>query len=167
MAARFDELSPYLEAFDNKLSSLARTNSALLHNHWSAMDVHAIVQSECSPFLDLHDEAVVVEGPNLRVEGRNAAMLGLAIHELATNAAKHGALSDGAGTVQVEFDGQDGAGLSHFLWRERGGPKVSRGDRTGFGSVLLEEIVPDALGLEAEIAFDEDGVTYRLGAHTR
>lgn len=116
------------------------------------MDLHEVVCSELEPFA----ERTTVEGVNIILGARNAQNFSLALHELATNAAKYGALSNGSGTVKIVWtitNEGGGRGLK-FTWRETGGPRVIAPSRHGFGTTLLKAIF-------ADVRFDYalDGVT--------
>jgi two-component sensor histidine kinase len=93
--------------------------------------------------------------------------LGIAFHELATNSAKHGALSCGDGRVEIDWDvvpAGDGADVFRLVWRELGGPILDAVRRRGFGSVVLERVAPQALSGSGRLEFHEQGVTWTLEA---
>lgn len=106
-----------------------------------------------------------LEGPAASIPSRLSRMLGLVIHELATNAVKHGALSNLSGKVSLHWTRQPRAGGDRLVltWRETGGPPVKRPRRTGFGSRLLQRMAALETGGEAEIVYDASGLRYRLG----
>jgi two-component sensor histidine kinase len=96
-----------------------------------------------------------------------AQYLGLALHELATNAAKYGALATPAGKVQIAWQASGGAGQERrlrFTWHESGSPPANTSNHQGFGQTVLREIVPGMLGGTADLAFAAGGITWTLDA---
>jgi len=129
-------------AFDARLHALARANRQLTNTNWSGVSLTEIVRSELQPFAG----RIVVEGINVTLSPRHAQNFSLALHELATNAAKYGALSNGSGKVEVSWAliGQAKTNALRFIWRETGGPPVARPAEYGFGTTLLKATFPDA-----------------------
>jgi two-component sensor histidine kinase len=108
-----------------------------------------------------------VEGPPVELSADLAVPLGMALHELTSNAVRHGALSRPAGRVDVTWDVvEDGASRRLRLeWRERGGPRPARApEREGFGSTLLRKVLPMQASAEVEVTFDPEGVRCRIEA---
>jgi two-component sensor histidine kinase len=105
-----------------------------------------------------------VEGPDVQLAGAQAQSLGLAVHELATNALKHGALSAPDGRVEIRWTaGAPGSGDDfRWTWIEGSGPAVRQPDRHGFGSRLLTRVVPQDLGGTAELGFRAEGLRFEL-----
>jgi two-component sensor histidine kinase len=110
---------------------------------------------------------VSIEGPDIRLKPEAAQSLGLALHELAANAAKHGALSKSGGRVEVRWQPLSGSGGVELLWRETEGPKVSAPRRRGFGSMMIEHNLTRALDAEVRLDFAADGVTCRVAVPKR
>ena len=104
----------------------------------------------------------VIEGPDIALSPKTALSLSLAMHELATNALKHGAWSTPNGKVSVTWrryvPAQGGGERLHLEWRETGGPKVTAPEKRGFGSRLIERGLASEMGGEAKIHFEPDGV---------
>jgi PAS domain S-box-containing protein len=150
-----DSLAKAKKAFEARLQSLARVNRQLTRANWSSVDLSEIVRSELQPF----SERIVVEGNRVSLGPKHAQNLSLALHELATNAAKYGALSNESGKVAVSWaiTGYGKATVLKFKWLERDGPPVVAPIRHGFGSALLKATFPDACveyaieGLSCEI----------------
>jgi two-component sensor histidine kinase len=144
----------------NRLSSLGETHFMLIDKEWQGADLAEIVRSEMGPYGD----RVQVEGPSLMLGASAAQSLALALHELATNAAKYGALSNATGLVHIRWStlASNGSGRFTFHWQERGGPPVSPPTRKGFGSVVLEEAMTEHYDVPPRIDFSIAGVTYEL-----
>jgi two-component sensor histidine kinase len=135
-------LSQAREAFEARLEAVARANLRLTKSNWSGLDLTEIVQTELKPFYD----RVKNEGPIVTLDPQQGQNLALALHELATNAAKYGAFSNASGTVRVFWTimrGDDGSSLLNFKWQEGGGPPVIVPTRRGFGSKLISATSPN------------------------
>jgi PAS domain S-box-containing protein len=153
------DLAAARASLEDRLISLARAHDLLTDGSWSGADLRDVVARAMQPFaaaqLDL-------SGPSLTVAPRHALTLSLALHELATNASKHGALSVSDGSVEVRWSARGEALLLN--WRERGGPAVERPLRRGFGSRLLEEGVDRELGGRTRLDYARDGVRCEITA---
>jgi PAS domain S-box-containing protein len=150
------------QEFDGRLHALARTYAVLAEGKWTGARLARIIEQELAPFAD----RVHVSGCDIDVHAAAAQQFALIVHELATNAIKHGALSTPAGSVSVEGNTErlDGVGRFSFVWTESGGPAVSPPTRKGFGSVIL---LDSARQFAQTVAMDHarDGLVYRLQAH--
>jgi len=109
---------------------------------------------------DDQDDRVSIQAPRVALNSQQALGFSLAIHKLATNAAKYGALSDETDTVAMSWGRNDGAFF--FAWNEAGGPAVTIPTRRGFGSRLIERIVASYFEGEAWIELDPAGIRFRL-----
>lgn len=122
-------------AFVARLQALARANGHVLKSDWSGVGVHELVETELEPFRT----NVAVDGISVLIRPEDAQSLSLALHELATNASKYGALSNTAGKVHISWRMTRGNNPAlHFRWRETGGPPVAPPDRHGFGTTMLK-----------------------------
>jgi two-component sensor histidine kinase/integral membrane sensor domain MASE1 len=134
-------LSEAGEAFEARLQALARANQELIKSNWAGVNLKEIVRLE----LDAFGERSSVEGTDIRVGPQLAQNFSLALHELATNAAKYGALSDRNGKVEIYWtivrEGE--SNRLKLKWQERGGPRVAQPTRQGFGTALLKAVFPD------------------------
>ncbi|MBB3934592.1 sensor histidine kinase [Aureimonas phyllosphaerae] len=143
-----------------RIQALARAQDMLTATDWAASDVKAIVEASIAPHVD--DPARLrLAGPRVDLDARHALGLALAIHELATNATKYGALSADGGHIAVSWDVGEGERFS-FEWREEGGPSVSEPNRRGFGSRLTERVVPGYFQGHAQTEFAPRGLVYQL-----
>jgi PAS domain S-box-containing protein len=123
----------------DRLHSLAQTHVMLIDKQWQGADLAEVVRTEMSPYAD----RVHVEGSGLFLNAKAAQNFALALHELATNAAKYGALSNATGRVHISWSTSTSKGvpLFAFRWQERGGPPVSPPTNKGFGSAVLEQVM--------------------------
>lgn len=144
---------------DARLTALARAHDLLTAENWEGAYLREVVERALMAFAAAGSR-VEVGGPVVRLTPKQALALSIALHELATNAAKYGALSGDRGRVKLTWEARDegGAEMLHLHWRESGGPPVSPPTRVGFGSRLIERNLAYELGGEAHIAFLPAGV---------
>jgi two-component sensor histidine kinase len=143
------------KSFEQRLQALARANRELSRSNWSGVNLSEIVQLELKPFAD----RTIVEGADVMLAHQQAQNLSLALHELATNAAKYGAFSNGDGKLAVSWTttGKNGNKRLKFKWREDGGPPIVAPTHHGFGTSLLKATFADvrieyaSQGLRCEI----------------
>ena len=149
----------------DRLRSLAQTHVMLIDKEWQGADLAEVVRSEMSPYAG----RVQVEGPDLFLTAKAAQNFALALHELATNAAKYGALSNATGRVRISWSTSkpNGTALFAFRWQERGGPPVSPPVHKGFGSVVLEQVMGGYFDVPPRVDFAVGGVSYELQRFAR
>lgn len=139
------------ESVSRRIAAIARTHDSLTDSGWQHQYLRALFEDQLRPYADTAGERVRYEGVDVLLSPREAMSLGLGLHELATNAAKHGALSRADGSVALKVKGDD-QGFREIVWEETGGPTVTPPARRGFGTFLIEETV--TLDLGAEVAMD-------------
>ncbi|RAI33681.1 chemotaxis protein CheB [Rhodoplanes serenus] len=140
------EMRERVARFDERLAALASSHGLLVQTDWTAADLGALVAGQLAPYVSAHPDGLITEGGPLALSADIATPLGLVIHELATNAAKHGALSRPSGTVRVAWrlGERDGARMLTLVWSEIGGPPVTPPSRSGLGSRLIDGAIPNA-----------------------
>jgi two-component system CheB/CheR fusion protein len=158
------DLKTGTKTFAARLHAMARAYNLLSKKEWGEVPLHDIVTVELDPYILAERKRVRVEGPDIQLTPKAALAIGFAVHELATNAAKYGALSAAGGDVDITWsvDGEAGARRLMLDWRERGGPMVVEPTRKGFGTRLIEQQIGHGLGGEVDIAFVPDGLHARL-----
>jgi two-component system CheB/CheR fusion protein len=157
--------STTLEGFSTglmgRLQALAHTHDVLSRTNWANTPLRALIEGEIAPYAADEDKSVALDGPNLSLVPKAALAMGMAIHELATNAAKYGALSVPIGKVRVRWSIQGKAAEKNLIieWIETGGPSVenARGHK-GFGMELLERGLKFELGGETKLQFLPKGL---------
>jgi two-component sensor histidine kinase len=144
----------------SRLQSLAQTHAMLVDTEWQGADIADVVRMEMSPYAERTSSG----GPNILLNAKAAQNFALALHELATNAVKYGALSNSVGQVQVSWQvlQENGKDIFSLRWQERGGPPVTAPERKGFGSVVLEQIMAEFVDTRCALAYAPDGVVYEL-----
>jgi two-component system CheB/CheR fusion protein len=154
-------LDHFKEVFLGRIHALTAAYTLLSRDAWSPVPLREVLLEELRPFLSGDHANVTLAGPAVLVAPRTALALGMAVHELTTNAVKFGALSVADGKVDVDWTVRD---LLELTWVERNGPPVARPSRRGFGMTLVERAFAHDVGGEAEIDFRPEGVVATLRA---
>ncbi len=159
-------IDDFYKAFVGRIISLANTHSLLTEAVWQTAPLREILEKELRPYNDEKSRRIILDGPSVELPSDIAVPVGMAIHELTTNAAKYGALSESTGRVTVSWDVQgygDDARLV-LSWEERGGPEVSQPERQGFGSRLLHRVLTTQLNAKVEVDYDPAGLHVAIDA---
>lgn len=150
------------EAFLARLRALAGAHDLLTVENWSQASLRDVVDRALKPFADQHRERFLVDGPDgVRLDAQKSCLVSMALHELATNAVKYGALSTASGRVHLGWEVlPDDPQQRRFRlrWQERDGPPVAPPEHRGFGSLLIQQAL-DGEQHKATLAFDPEGVT--------
>jgi two-component sensor histidine kinase len=152
------------EKFEGRLGALAEAHNLLSEEKWKGAELREVIARVLQPYLLNTPERVRMFGPQVPLSPRLAVVLSMIVHEIATNAAKYGALSNDTGTVAVDWETieeSDGRRL-RLIWTEAGGPPVTAPVQRGFGSRLIERSARDQLGGEATVDFLPRGVIYTV-----
>lgn len=147
------------QAVARRLTALGRAQDILTRSDFTEADIGDVVSAAIAPHR-IAEERITWDGPRMGLTAQQALGLSLAIHELATNAAKYGSLSNESGRVAMSWGAADGA--FRFEWIETGGPKVVAPESRGFGSKLIERIVGAYFDGEGRIEFDPAGIQFIL-----
>ena len=158
---RATSLDQFVEGLQGRIRALSATHDLLTESEWGPAALRKVVEAELAPYLQGADLAVRLTGPDVELAPNDALSLGLALHELATNASKYGALSVPDGRVEVNWVMIEDA-TCRLNWRETGGPPVSPMRGRGFGTDLIEKIVAHELGHEVDLDFATTGVRCTL-----
>lgn len=153
-------LNDFVENLDGRIRSMAKAHSLLTQSHWAGVSLAALAGDELDPYGRGGAE-IVVEGPTVVLSPKSSLALSLAVHELATNAAKYGSLSRPGGRVSIRWAVADDGGL-HVVWREAGGPVVQEPERRGFGTRLIEKALAMETRGRSKIRFEPDGVVCEI-----
>ena len=159
------DVASFQADFDKRLNSFSASHELLARENWQSIPIADLVRSQLA-FVGGHDATqVTIEGPALQLSASPAEYLGLALHELATNAMKHGALSVPGGKVQVVWNTDKTKRRFLFDWRELDGPPVvAEPLRKGFGLVILKTVVPAVFGGTAALRTHPSGACWHLEA---
>jgi two-component sensor histidine kinase len=152
------------EKFEGRLGALAEAHNLLSKEKWQGSDLQDVVNRVLQPYLLNSADRIRRFGPPVPLSPRLAVVLSMIVHEIATNAAKYGALSNDSGTVALDWEVVTEAGkpMLRLIWAEAGGPLVTAPVQRGFGSRLIERSARDQLGGEATVDFLPRGVVYTV-----
>jgi two-component sensor histidine kinase len=148
------------EKFEGRLGALAEAHNLLSQEKWQGSDLQDVIARVLNPYLLNNPDRVRMFGPKVPLSPRLAVVLSMILHEIATNAAKYGALSNDSGTVTLDWEvTEEASGRQlRLIWTEAGGPHVTAPVQRGFGSRLIERSARDQLGGEATVDFLPRGV---------
>lgn len=150
----------FKDRFAERLHALAVSHDLLVKGQWRSIELGELVRGQLAHFADLIGRRILVEGPALLLSAGAAQTIGMAIHELSTNAAKHGALSRPDGTVRIHWSLEPE--LFNMEWRETAGGVVNVPDRKGFGTTVLTRMASMNMGGEADMNYMPSGLCWRL-----
>ena len=158
--AKSQSLEEFANAFDDRLAAIARTHALLSRTRTGTIDIREVLSQELSVHGAVEGENLKQRGPEISIQAKQAEALSMAIHELATNAVKHGALSTENGRIEIRWDVHDHDNKNEFRldWREWGSPISHNPSRRGFGSEFLDKLLPKMLHGEFERKFRSDGI---------
>ena len=151
------------EKFEGRLGALAEAHNLLSTEKWQGSELQDVINRVLQPYLLNNPERIKMFGPRVPLSPRLAVVLSMIIHEIATNAAKYGAMSNDTGIVAIDWEAIDGPKPKlRLIWTETGGPPVVAPVHRGFGSRLIESSARDQLGGEATVDFLPRGVVYTV-----
>ncbi|HEY8580419.1 MAG TPA: HWE histidine kinase domain-containing protein, partial [Beijerinckiaceae bacterium] len=159
-------LEDYKKRLRARIQSMARSHTLLTESAFQRASLAAVLRNELEAYADPEEGRVTLEGAEVEVSPESAIGLGMAFHELATNAGKYGALSHESGRLDVRWGVETGAGerTLRLRWIESGGPAVSRPNRLGFGTRLLENVIAGQLGGRIEMRYEPGGLEVEIVA---
>jgi two-component sensor histidine kinase len=159
-------MEAFYRSFSARIASLAKTQTILTEDYWQTAPLREMLENELRAFLLLKPGQISLRGPRVDVTADLAVPLGMALHELTSNAARHGALSVPQGRLEVIWDLKevDGQRKLSLEWHEFGGPPVPEPTRKGFGSTLLERVLAKQVNADVQVRYDAHGLTFRMEA---
>jgi two-component sensor histidine kinase len=152
------------EKFEGRLGALAEAHNLLSQEKWQGSGLQDVVRRVLQPYLLNNPERMRMSGPEVPLSPRLAVVLSMIVHEMATNAAKYGALSNDTGSIRLDWEimTEKAPPKLRLIWTETGGPHVVAPVKRGFGSRLIERSARDQLGGEATVDFLPRGVVYTI-----
>ncbi|WP_217271912.1 PAS domain S-box protein [Sphingopyxis sp. BSNA05] len=150
-----NDAETFAQRFDERILALSASHDVLVNSYWQNVPLDELVRSQLGHFQDIFGERIKLSGPSLKITAPAAQAIGMALHELATNAAKYGALSNDEGAVEIDWklDGEEISEQRLLLdWIERGGPEVTKPSRNGFGSTVIDQIL--SASINGEVSLD-------------
>jgi two-component sensor histidine kinase len=157
-----------LEKYQGRLAAFGRAHDLLTSANWAAAPLADVISNALAPYMT-GEGRFTASGPPILVKSRQALALSLAVHELATNALKYGALTAPSGHVSVTWtsENMEGEPTFVFVWRESGGPAASKPVGAGFGSRLISRVLQDDFRGAVEMSYEPTGLVCRLTAPAR
>ena len=161
-----DDPKEFAQNFNDRLAGLAASQDLLVQSHWRGVDTGELVRSQLSHFAGLIGQRILLNGPPAQLKASAAQTLGMAIHELATNASKYGALSSATGTIQVSWGIEDQNPQPRFLmqWVEAHGPTVKEPERRGFGHSILVDMAEYSFEARVTLSYPPTGLVWQFSA---
>jgi len=156
-------MADFVAALDGRLRSMASTHELLSHRQWRGIPLADLLQRELAPYAT--SDNTEIGGPEVMLTAEAGQAMAMVLHELVTNAAKHGALSTREGRVSVRwYQPLNGGGRNRLVieWQESGGPSVETPSKSGYGTGIIADLLPYELGGRVDLAFASDGVQCRL-----
>jgi PAS domain S-box-containing protein len=150
----------FAQRFSERIQALSANQDLLIRNEWKGVGIQDLVRAQLAHFTDLIGSRIAIQGPKLLLKGASAQAIGLALHELATNAGKYGALSTDSGRVDIRWSCDSGSLMMN--WTERDGPPVSAPERRGFGTIVVKAMAERSLDGTVDLDYAPSGVTWRL-----
>jgi two-component sensor histidine kinase len=156
----------FVERFNDRLAGLAASHDLLVKSDWKSVDLADLVRSQLAHFSDLIGTRISLAGPATRLQPAAAQNIGMAFRELATNAAKYGALSAAEGSIRIEWDvvGRGEHARFRIRWSEQGGPTVASPQTHGFGHTVMVDMVKHALNADVRLEYLPSGASWELVA---
>ena len=163
--AKHADPATFVARLADRIGGLTTSQDLLVKNNWRGVDVSELVAGQLSHFKDLMGHRILLMGPPARLKPAAAQGIGMALHELATNARKYGALSNDVGRVHISWQVSDGPAPTFTIrWLEEGGPKVVSPTRQGFGQMVIGRMVESAVDGTVEVDYRESGLSWNLSA---
>jgi PAS domain S-box-containing protein len=152
----------FVNALDGRIQSIAAAHALLSQSRWSGVGLADLIDHQLAPYTT--DANTAISGPDVMLTSAQTQAIAMTIHELATNAAKHGALSSPDAKVSVSWDcvGSDVAAILTIMWREFGGPPIAAPVQSGYGLSLIRDLVPHELGGAVDLTFPPDGACCKI-----
>lgn len=164
-SAEYCSLGDFVNQFSQRVQGLADSQDLIVKGSWEGVTLKELILSQLKHLgLDILDKRVKMVGDNIELAPASAQAIGMAIHELSTNALKYGALKSESGRVAIEWKINKNRSELYIRWRETGGPPISTPSHRGFGTTVIEEMVAMAAGGNVKLEFPEAGLVWELRA---
>jgi two-component sensor histidine kinase len=157
-ASRTRSVEDFLDRFSARLVAIGCSHDLLIADDWHGASLRMLVEQQLGEHAERFGEQIAIEGEDVMLKPEAVQNLGLALHELATNAEKYGSLSDPGGEVSIRWQFCEEASKLKLTWQERGGPEVTPPERSGFGRAMIETVVGRALEGDVSLSFPPKGV---------
>jgi PAS domain S-box-containing protein len=164
--ARYCAPEDFVPVFNERLKSLAASHDLLINSKWQGVEITNLIRAQLCHFDDISGSRIRIEGSKAELTADAAQAIGLALHELVTNASKYGALSSPNGSITISWKVVDSTEGPRFRmrWQEAGGPTVTPPSRQGFGHGMLFNMARYSLGAEVDLSYPASGLVWDLNA---
>jgi two-component sensor histidine kinase len=149
------------EAIEGRIEALANVHSLFVQSRWAGAELGSLVKQELSPYSRDGEMRTQIDGPSVILKPELAQAMAVALHELATNAAKYGALSEAGGRVRVEWS-RAADGRLVLRWAEAGGPPVNPPTHKGFGTHMIDAMIRRREGGDVRLNWHADGLACEI-----
>lgn len=150
-------IGDYSEIIGGRIAALASAHDHITEQNWSPAPFSALIEAEVEAYLQEKRDRLTLKGDDVLIAPEAYTVLALVMHEMVTNSAKYGSLTDARGDLEIGLHRDDDGDL-HIAWRERGGPSVEKPERRGFGSTIIERSIPFELKGKTEVRFEPGGL---------
>jgi two-component sensor histidine kinase len=157
-ASRTRTIDDFLDRFSARLVAIGCSHDLLIADDWHGASLRMLVEQQLGAHADRFGDQIAIEGEDVMLKPEAVHNLGLALHELATNAQKYGSLSRPSGQIRIRWQVCEEASNLKLVWQERGGPPVVPPERSGFGRAMIETVVGQALEGNVRLSFPAKGV---------
>jgi two-component sensor histidine kinase len=165
LTARNSDRDDFVPKLIERIDALGRNNSSLVNQDWGREDLRKLVESQLSPYTETETKRMLLDGPQITLNERAAQAIGMALHELATNAVKYGALSNERGNIHVSWRVDNSSENSFSLsWTESDGPPVEAPTRTGFGDMVIRRMAAASVRGKVSLEYRPTGAAWHLAA---
>ena len=154
----------FKKAFSGRIRSLAAAHTLLSDKEWEPINLYKLLRDQVNVYVDDLDSQLVVKGDETTLGPEEALTLGMVLHELATNAAKYGAISIPGGFIEIHVENQpiDKGRMLSITWSERNGPMVTPPETTGFGSIMIKRSLDKIVGSKVDLQYLPEGVEAKI-----
>jgi two-component sensor histidine kinase len=160
-----DTIEGFKEAIEGRIEALANVHSLFAKSRWTGAELGCLIKQELLPYSRDRQMRTLIDGPTVMLKPELAQAMAVTLHEMATNAAKYGALSVPEGQVRVEWS-RAADGRVVLRWTEAGGPCVSPPTREGFGTHMMEAMIPSHEGGEVRLDWHAEGLVCEIALPT-
>lgn len=160
-ASDHTDVETFIDAYSDRLTALSKTHDLLTGNDWDGLRMEPLLMRHLDMYSELVGGRITLSGPDMKISAAQAQALSMGVHELSTNAAKHGALADETGKIAVVWERLGATGF-RLSWAEHGVRGVREPDHSGFGFTILSKVLPGQLGGEGVLTYLADGFRYDI-----
>jgi two-component sensor histidine kinase len=164
LAGTCDNVEEFLEKLTQRITAMARAQDILSQGAGTGVPLRQLLDNQIRPFVGENSPQLMVSGPDAFLTAEAARSIGMAFHELATNATKYGALKSPEGRISVTWSISEPDRRLRIEWREQDGPAVDKPDRVGFGHTIIEKYVARTLSADVDYRFDTSGIVWTVEA---